>query len=195
MSSLVENNIIEFRSTFQPVLNQDGLLINQDNLVCHEVTDLSLMVLRTSKDNKKNTSTIKNIFNTEAPETLSVSFNDKGDVFLWISPDEIWILHSRDNKHKLLEKLKSLPKGMSMTDSSGAYGIIEFTGNNVDALLSRWVSYDLKGSLIIGKVVSTTFGQAPVCIYRNNEGNILMMVRHSFSHYVAELLKDSAKRI
>ena len=54
MSSLVENNIPEFRTTFQPVLDQDGFLINQDDLVCREITDLSLMVIRTSKDHKKN---------------------------------------------------------------------------------------------------------------------------------------------
>ena len=53
MSSLVENNVVEFRTTFQPVLDQDGFLINQDDLVCREITDLSLMVIRTSKDHKK----------------------------------------------------------------------------------------------------------------------------------------------
>ena len=53
MSSLVENNIMEFRTTFQPVLDQDGFLINQDDLVCREISDLSLMVIRTSKDHKK----------------------------------------------------------------------------------------------------------------------------------------------
>ena len=37
MSSLVENNILEFRTTFQPVLDQDGFLINQDDLVCREI--------------------------------------------------------------------------------------------------------------------------------------------------------------
>jgi len=47
MSSLVENNVVEFRTTFQPVLDQDGFLINQDDLVCREITDLSLMVIRT----------------------------------------------------------------------------------------------------------------------------------------------------
>ena len=62
-------------------------------------------------------------------------------------------------------------------------------------LLSRWMSYDLSGSLNSGKVVSTTFGQAPVVIFRTSEGKLMMMVRHSFSHYVAGLLKDGAKRV
>ena len=57
------------------------------------------------------------------------------------------------------------------------------------------MSYDLSGSLNSGKVVSTTLGQAPVIIFRTLEGKLMMMVRHSFSHYAAGLLKDSAKRV
>ena len=57
------------------------------------------------------------------------------------------------------------------------------------------MSYDLSGSLNSGKVVSTTLGQAPVIVFRTSDGKLMMMVRHSFSHYVAGLLKDSAKRV
>ena len=70
------------------------------------------MVIRTSKDHKKNANSIKDIFNAESPKSLSVSLNDNGDSFLWISQDEIWLLHNRNNKDQLLEKFKLLPKGM-----------------------------------------------------------------------------------
>ena len=56
------------------------------------------------------------------------------------------------------------------------------------------MSYDLERALTDGKAVSTTFGQAPVFAYRD-EKKVFMMVRHSFSHYVSGLIKDSAKRI
>ena len=82
-----------------------------------------------------------------------------------------------------------------MVDNSAAYGVLEFIGKKVNELLSRWMSYDLSGSLNSGKVVSTTLGQAPVIVFRTSEGKLMMMVRHSFSHYVAGLLKDSAKRV
>ena len=82
-----------------------------------------------------------------------------------------------------------------MVDNSAAYGVLEFIGGKVNKLLSRWMSYDVSGSLNSGKVVSTTLGQAPVIILRTSDGKIMIMVRHSFSHYVAGLLKDSAKRI
>ena len=82
-----------------------------------------------------------------------------------------------------------------MVDNSSAYGVLEFIGKKVNELLSRWMSYDLSGSLNSGKVVSTTLGQAPVIIFRTSEDKLRMMVRHSFSHYVAGLLKDVAKRV
>ena len=56
------------------------------------------------------------------------------------------------------------------------------------------MSYDLEGNLNDGKAASTTFGQAPVFVYRD-KNNLFLMVRHSFSHYVAGLIQDSAKRI
>jgi len=82
-----------------------------------------------------------------------------------------------------------------MVDNSAAYGVLEFNGGKVNKLLSRGMSYDLNGLLNSGKVVSTTLGQAPVIVFRTAEGKLMMMVRHSFSHYVAGLLMDSAKRI
>ena len=129
------------------------------------------------------------------PEELSISTNSDGVQCLWISPDEFWLLHSEQQKADIWNKIESLPFEMSMVDNSAAYGVLEFIGKKVHELLSRWMSYDLSGSLNSGKVVSTTFGQAPVIIFRTAEDKLMMMVRHSFSHYVAGLLKDGAKRV
>jgi len=152
------------------------------------------LVLRTSKDSKKNNKAAKEVFNTKLPESLSVITGENDSKCFWISPDEFWLLHNSEFKASLLSKIELLPEGMSMTDNSAAYGILEFTGLRTDNLLARWMSYDLSGSLKEGKVISTTFGQAPVIVYRENN-KLLMMIRHSFSHYVVGLLKDSAKRV
>ena len=129
------------------------------------------------------------------PEELSISTNNDGVQCFWISPDEFWLLHGEQQKADIWNKIESLPAEMSMVDNSAAYGVLEFIGEKVNVLLSRWMSYDLSGSLNSGKVVSTTLGQAPVIIFRTSEGKLMMMVRHSFSHYVTGLLKDGAKRV
>ncbi len=163
MTNSKENLIPKFASTFQPLIDQEGYLVNQDDLSCREVVGTALAILRTSKDHDKSKKDAKEILNVDLPEALSMTTNSVGVQCLWISPDEFWLLHS--------------------------------IGGKVNKLLSRWMSYDLSGLLDSGKVVSTTLGQAPVIILRTSDGKIMIMVRHSFSHYVAGLLKDSAKRI
>ena len=195
MTNSKENLIPKFASTFQPLIDQEGYLVNQDDISCREVVGTALAILRTSKDHDKSKKDAKEILNVDLPEALSMTTNSSGVQCLWISPDEFWLLHSQQKKAEIWNKIESLPNQMSMVDNSAAYGVLEFIGGKVNKLLSRWMSYDLSGLLDSGKVVSTTLGQAPVIVFRTSEGKITIMVRHSFSHYVASLLKDSAKRI
>jgi len=195
MNNSKENLMLKFASTFQPLIDQEGYLVNQNDVSCREVVGNALAILRTSKDNEKSKKDAKEILDVDLPEELSMTTNSVGVQCLWISPDEFWLLHSQQKKAEIWNKIESLPIEMSMVDNSGAYGVLEFIGEKVNKLLSRWMSYDLSGSLNSGKVVSTTLGQAPVIVFRTSEGKLMIMVRHSFSHYVAGLLKDSAKRI
>jgi len=195
MTNSKENLIPKFASTFQPLIDQEGYLVNQDDISCREVVGTALAILRTSKDHDKSKKDAKEILNVDLPEALSMTTNSVGIQCLWISPDEFWLLHSQKKKAEIWNKIESFPKEMSMVDNSAAYGVLEFIGTKVNKLLSRWMSYDLSGLLDSGKVISTTLGQAPVIVFRTSEGKIMIMVRHSFSHYVAGLLKDSAKRI
>ena len=195
MTSSKENLMPKFATTFQPLIDQEGYLVNQNNLSCREVVGKSLTILRTSKDYEKSKKDSYEILDVALPEELSISTNSDGVQCLWISPDEYWLLHSQQQKADIWNKIESLTIEMSMVDNSAAYGVLEFIGGKVNKLLSRWMSYDLNGSLNSGKVVSTTLGQAPVIVFRTAEGKLMMMVRHSFSHYVAGLLKDGAKRV
>ena len=183
-----------FRSTFNQLIDEDGYLINQDDISCQEVTGKSLLILRTSKDSKKNIKAAKDIFNMELPEPLQMTSGNADLKCFWVSPDEFWVLLNSQQIQQIEGRFDKLPTGVSVTDNSAAYGTLEFKGKKTNELLSRWMSYDLEGSLSDGKGVSTTFGQAPVFVYRDKK-NIFIMVRHSFSHYVAGLIKDSAQRI
>ena len=195
MTSSKENFTPEFRSTFQTSLDQDGFLICQEDLECRELDDIAVIVLRTSKEHNKNMEVVKECFGVDLPEVLCISSGNNDIKCLWISPDEFWLVDNRQNKTAILDKIELLPEGMSMIDNSAAYGVLEFSGKKKHSLLARWMSYDLGDSLSSKKVVSTTLGQAPVIVFRDAEDKLLMLVRHSFSHYVAGLLKDSAKRI
>ncbi len=190
----LENIEPQYRSTFNPIVDEAGFLVNQDDLICQEVTEKSLVILRVSKESKNNAKAAKDVFNMELPEPLQMTTGDKDLKCFWVSPDEFWVVLSSNQKQQLEGKFDNLPAGVSITDNSAAYGTLEFSGKKMHDLLSRWMSYDLEGNLNDAKAASTTFGQAPVFVYRDKK-NLFMMVRHSFSHYVAGLIQDSAKRI
>ena len=172
MTSSKENLMPKFASTFQPLIDQEGYLVNQSDLTCREVVGESLAILRTSKDHEKSKKDAKEIWDVALPEELSMTTNINGVQCLWISPDEFWLLHSQQQKADIWNKIESLPMEMSMVDNSAAYGVLEFIGGKVNKLLSRWMSYDLSGSLNSGKVVSTTLGQAPVIIFGLQKVNL-----------------------
>ena len=66
-NSSFENVEPEFRSTFNPLVDKDGYIVNQGDMSCQEVIGKSLLILRTSKDSKKNIKAAKDIFNIELP--------------------------------------------------------------------------------------------------------------------------------
>ena len=118
MTSSKANLIPKFASTFKPLVDQEGYLVNQIDLSCHEVVGKSLTILRTSKDLEKSKKDVKEIWDVDLPEELSISTNSDGVQCLWISPDEFWLLHSQQNKTDIWNKIESLPIEMSMVDLS-----------------------------------------------------------------------------
>ena len=184
-----------FISTFESLTDDSGHLINQEGLSCLEICDKAIVILRASKDFEQTKKSAQENWGIDLPETLGISYGNDGVQCFWIAPDEYWIVHSQFQREALWQKQADLPADMSLVDNTGAYGALHFKGDDVHKLLSRWMGYDLSAKLSVGKVVSTTLGQAPVVVYRETEGELMMLVRHSFSHYVAGLLTDSAKRL
>ena len=184
-----------FASTFESLTNEEGYLINQEDMSCYELNDKAIVILRTSKDAKENNRISLNEFGFELPTALSITMGNDNLSCLWISPDEFWITHSQFQRDLLWKRKNNLPDTMSLVDNSAAYGTLIFKGGKTNELLSRWMNYDLSTKLTTGKVASTTFGKAPIIIYQEKKNELTMLVRHSFSHYVAALLVDSAKRL
>ena len=80
-----ENIEPQFRSTFNPIVDEAGFLVNQDDLICQEVTEMSLVILRTSEDSKNNAKAAKDVFNMELPEPLQMTTGDKDLKCFWVS--------------------------------------------------------------------------------------------------------------
>ena len=112
-----ENMEPEFRSTFNPLVDEDGYLVNQGDISCQEVTGKSLLILRTSKDSKKNSKAAKDIFDIKLPETLQITSGDADLKCFWVSPDEFWVSLNTQQMQQTEGKFVKLPSGVSITDS------------------------------------------------------------------------------
>ena len=84
MTNSKENLIPKFASTFQPIIDQEGYLVNQDDLSCREVVGTALAILRTSKDHDKTKKDDKEILDT----SLEISSSGSRMIFL-IGPDSM----------------------------------------------------------------------------------------------------------
>ena len=86
MTSSKENLMPKFASTFQPLIDREGYLVNQSDLSCREVVGESLAMLRSSKVDEKSKKDAKEIWDVALPEELSMTTNSNGVQCLWISP-------------------------------------------------------------------------------------------------------------
>ena len=87
----IENIEPVFRSTFNQLVDEDRYLVNQDDISCQEVIGKSLLILRTSKDSKKNIKAAKDIFDIDLPEPLQMTSGNADLKCFWVSPDEFWV--------------------------------------------------------------------------------------------------------
>ena len=85
MNNSKENLMLKFASTFQPLIDQEGYLVNQNDVSCREVVGNALAILRTSKDHDKSKKDAKEILNVDLPEALSITMNNIG-CLLYTSP-------------------------------------------------------------------------------------------------------------
>ena len=107
----IENIEPEFRSTFTPVVDEAGFIVNHGDISCQEITGKSLLILRTSKDSKKNIKAAKDIFNIVLPGTLQMTTGDADLKCFWISSDEFWVSLNSPQMDQIEEKFFKLPLG------------------------------------------------------------------------------------
>ncbi len=179
----------QYHAVLATETDENARLFDLESVQCTEQTHTAVVILRT-----KNAEADLKTLGFTAPSSLTYSQNKAGMVCLWIGPDEFWLLSTKADKDALLNKGEALSGHTALVDNSGAYTALILSGSNVDALLAHHVPYDLKQNLPSGKVVSTLFAQAPTVIYRTKNETILI-VRHSFAHSIARLLKQTANRL
>ena len=178
-----------FFSAFSAYTDDANYLFRTTEISCQEIQDRALIVVRT---HQKSVSWLKQKIQLELPKPLQIAMAGE-TLCLWVSPDEFWLLLSYADKDKLLSQ--NTKGDIKLVDSSGAYGLLNLSGEKSNLLLGRLIAYDIEAKLPVGKTVSTTLLQSQVVLFKNEVDSISILVRHSFANYVASALMDAVKRI
>ena len=139
-------------------------------------------------------------------ETLGVvlplnacTYHRKGNTSIyWLGPSE-WLVIEIGGEAQIIEAAmrKALKGHIAIVDVSGGQTCINLRGLGVATVLKKSTVYDLEAwdlaTLNAGRVVQTTFAKASAVISNRSDGSYDLVIRRSFSDYIAQWLLDAGK--
>ena len=183
-----------------PLLNNENFQKPEDkffNIDIKELPFIKKINLRLDPNDRLCVSSCSKILGTMLPtKTNTYSRNDKNEKVIWLGPDE-WLIVSDDDDafFNLQSQIRNLEA--SLTDVSENRTIIRISGENVYALLSKFLVLDLEKNLSNdSSCAQTLFVKVPVLLVRNNYDGapeIDIFTNRSHANYIYNLIVDGTK--
>jgi heterotetrameric sarcosine oxidase gamma subunit len=115
----------------------------------------------------------------------------------WLGPNE-WLITSAKEALELEASLRSKLEGhIAIVDVSGGQTLVNLRGDGVRTLLKKASVYDfyswtdaVPGA---GRCAQTTFAKATAIVANRTDGSFDMIIRRSFSDYIAQWLLDAGQ--
>jgi len=120
-------------------------------------------------------------------------------VVYWLGPDE-WLVTSATDAIDLESSLRLKIRGhIAVVDVSGGQTLVNLRGHGVPVLLKKASGYDFSswsGALPgAGRCVQTTFAKATAIVANRADGSFDLIIRRSFSDYIAQWLLDAGQEV
>jgi len=133
------------------------------------------------------------VLGTELPGKLS-SVESGEYVVRWLSPDTWLITLPGAAAFSLETSLRETLTGhYQVVNESSGQTLLVLSGENVENVLHKSVHYDIHiSNFPVGKVVNTNFAKTGCTLRRLGEQEFELVVRRSFSDYVAAWIQDAA---
>lgn len=132
--------------------------------------------------------------------TVSGTYQYNSDtVVYWLGPDE-WLVTSATDAIDLESSLRLKIRGhIAVVDVSGGQTLVNLRGHGVPVLLKKASGYDFSswsGALPgAGRCVQTTFAKATAIVANRADGSFDLIIRRSFSDYIAQWLLDAGQEV
>ena len=175
-----------------------------NNFSMKEKTPIAKINLRGNLKNKDFASKVVKILGMILPKEACSTSNKEKITLLWLGPNE-WLLVSNSkipketNTYELEQVLfNNISKANlgAITNVTDHFTIFKLSGSNIFEVLSKGCPFDFSSNDFgDNKVVQTILNHVDVTIHRRSENDVDLYVRRSFSGYLWDWLKDSAKLV
>ena len=132
--------------------------------------------------------------------TVPGTYHYSGDtVVYWLGPNE-WGITSATDALGLEASLRLEIEGhIAIVDVSGGQTLVNLRGYGVPTILKKASGYDFGiwtgGPPGAGRCVQTTFAKATAIVANRTNGSFDLIIRRSFSDYVAQWLLDAGQEV
>ena len=132
--------------------------------------------------------------------TVPGTYHYNGDtVVYWLGPNE-WVITSATDALGLEASLRLEIEGhIAIVDVSGGQTLVNLRGYGVPTILKKASGYDFGiwtgGPPGAGRCVQTTFAKATAIVANRTNGSFDLIIRRSFSDYVAQWLLDAGQEV
>jgi sarcosine oxidase subunit gamma len=175
-----------------PLAALDKITISGENPVILEEHSLGQLVLRGQPAVLE--AALASLRDLTLPVKALTSCEQDYDCIRWLSPDE-WLLTLPVEEVFDVEKaLRDQASGRcAIVNVSGGQTVLSMQGVHAIDVLKKSTSYDTDlRNFEVGKVVTTTFAQAQVCLRRVNVAHFELIIRRSFANYLFAWIQDAS---
>ena len=167
-----------------------------------EIKPVMKLIVRGKK--REFLSAIGKSLNLLLPTEANTSTRSEKLTALWLSPDE-WMIYSNkisdtDNNNYEIENLltKNITKTNlgAITDVTDQFVLINLKGDKIFDLFQTGSPFNFNNFRNKkGSVIQTILAKIDVIIHNENQNEINLFVRRSFSHHLFSWMNDSASRL
>lgn len=142
-------------------------------------------------------SAVKHVLKIPLPITANTFSETEDKTVLWLGPNEWLVVALAANCFELVSELQTKLTNVfsAVTDVSGAYTVLEVSGNSARALLLKGSPLDLHHRVFsVGQCAQSVMAKTNVILWQTHDKPVYkIIVRRSFADYLGLWLLDAAR--
>ena len=153
------------------------------------------LALRGNADDSAFTDGVEGVLSLKLPTAPCTFAADAASAVYWLGPTEWLLLVEAHTQSALEARLREAVRGhFSVVDVSGGQTQINLSGPALADVMKKSAVYDFSAANFpVGRCVQTVFAKAGALVSKPADGAFDLIIRRSFSDYLAKWLLDAGR--